>query len=198
VPFWKRVDERGAVAWYEITLEGQSPYRGKPRLNRWRSRTIIHGPMSPQRHTINQQWLAAIALIAIVVAGCSSDDRFLPALLVDPMVSYEADGIRLVSTNDQARGTDLITRKPIRAQARRVYELEDQTNVEEVLAMAIAAAEEGGWDFNDTSPHETASGGWSSSASKAFDWGPARLVMVVGPTAGESGSDFRLRITLNE
>lgn len=154
--------------------------------------------MSQRQHAIRPTLLAAVALIASVVAGCSSDDRFLPALLDDPMASYEAEGIRVVRTEERPRGTDLITRKPITAQVRRVYELEDPAEADQVFADAMAAAEMARWDMRETGPSESAFGGWGTTASKQFDWGPVLLIIGVGPTPGEPESDMRLRITLDE
>jgi hypothetical protein len=141
--------------------------------------------------------LALIAVVGLVTA-CSSDDRFLPALLADPMASYEAEGIELVRSEETPRGTDLVTRKPINAEVRRIYGLEQQSEADQVFEDAIAAAEAAGWDMRDLGPTESAFGGWGITASKEFDWGPAQLTIGVGQTPGEPDSDILLRITLEE
>jgi len=154
--------------------------------------------MSKQTVTTRATLLAAFALIGVLVAGCSSDDTFLPALLADPMASYEADDVRLVRSQERPRGTDLVTRKPITAQVWRRYELKQHAESDQVFADAMAAAEAAGWELRDSGPSESAFGGWGTTASKGFDWGPARLTIGVGPTPGESESDILLRITLDE
>jgi len=40
----------------------------------------------------------AVVSIVILLAGCSSDETFLPELLDDPMAQYEAPGLNLVDS----------------------------------------------------------------------------------------------------
>ncbi len=139
---------------------------------------------------------ALVAVVGVSVGGCSSDDTFLPALLADPMASYQAEGISLVRSDNQARGTSLVTGKPVYAKVVRRYELEDEDEGEEVLGRAIVAAEAAGWVFDDGPPRESVFDARVTGASKSFDWGSARLILTVGP--GTTEGDILLSVTLSE
>lgn len=153
-----------------------------PETRRWSSRHAL---------------LALVIIFIALVAACSSDNRFLSALLADPMATYEADGLVLVHSDDRPRRTDLVTRKPITARVTRFYELNQPHNADQVFNDALAAAEAAGWDFGGRTPTESF-GGQVVSASKPLDWGPAELTIGIGPTPGEPDSDIMLRLWIDE
>ncbi len=135
---------------------------------------------------------------ALFFGACSVDDTFLPALLADPMARYEANGIELIESEERSRGRDLVTRKPVTAQVRMIFRLEDPAQMEQVFLDAIVAAEAAGWDLGEMGALEDEFGGKGIAASKEFDWGSGRLTIVVGPTPRESDGDVLLQINLDE
>jgi hypothetical protein len=154
---------------------------------------MLKRPMPQFRNT------GAILSIVILLAGCSSDETFLPELLDDPMAQYEAPGLNLVESRQQGRGKSFITGKPIHAELSRYYELQDGQAMEEVLLEAMAAAEQAGWDFREGELQESFWGGFSSgSATKNFSWGPGRLHLAVEPRAGEPSDPILLKIWMDE
>jgi hypothetical protein len=148
--------------------------------------------------------IRAVRLVAILACGlfalsaCSTDSRYLPALLDDPMAVYEADGITLVHSADTGRGKSFVTGKPVHAKVVRRFRLSERDDMDQVFASAIAAAEIAGWEMRDLGPSDLAEGGQGISASKQFDWGPGRLTIVVSPTPGEPHGEIFLGITLDE
>lgn len=103
------------------------------------------GPRSARRRFSQRLVLWTVVVMAAPLAACSSDDTLLPALLADPMASYEADGIVLVDSLEQAEGRELLSGKPIHARVDRTYQIGDQSKTEQVLNEAASYAEAGGW-----------------------------------------------------
>lgn len=113
-------------------------------------------------------WTVVLALTP--VAACSSDDTYLPALLADPMASYEADGIELTATEEFAESTGPF-RKPVHAQVVRTYRIEDQGQAQELLLEAAAFAELEGWRVRPSRSSPTVGYG----GTKQLPPGEARL-----------------------
>jgi len=102
---------------------------------------------------------ALLLLMAMSVAACTSDDTYLPALLADPMASYEAPGIVLIDAWEVPEGRDIIMDSPTHAQVGRTYRIEDQGQAERVLEEAATYAESNGWRLTPSRPSPTGYGG---------------------------------------
>ena len=87
--------------------------------------------------------------LAVVMAGllssCSSDQTHLPALLADPMASYEAEGIVLIDASEQAERPGFLGGKPTHAQVRRIFRIPDQSQAKIILSDAAKFAQSEGW-----------------------------------------------------
>ncbi|MGF1618687.1 MAG: hypothetical protein ACFCU2_12915 [Acidimicrobiia bacterium] len=92
-----------------------------------------------------------VLVFAFGLSACSSDRTFLPALLADPMASYDADGIERIDRSTQAEGRDFIWGKPEHAEVTLVYRIEDQATVSEVLGRAVEEAAASGWSLEQSS-----------------------------------------------
>lgn len=92
-------------------------------------------------------WAAGIlvSVLAVGLAACSNDDSYLPALLADPMATYEAEGLVLSDSWEHAQRPSLFGAAPRQAEVGRSYRIEDQSQAEELLADAVAFAESEGW-----------------------------------------------------
>lgn len=89
--------------------------------------------------------LAVCGLLSLTVAACTSDDTYLPALLADPMADYEAEGIVLVDAWEQPQHPGNLWTRRQHAMVRRSYQIQDQSQVGQVLKEAVAFAEAAGW-----------------------------------------------------
>lgn len=93
-------------------------------------------------------------MVLVFVVGWwlwTSDRTFRPALLADPMASYDADGIERIDRSTRGEGTDLIWGKPIHAEVYLAYRIDDQANVSEALRRAVEDAEAAGWCLEQVS-----------------------------------------------
>ena len=84
-------------------------------------------------------------LLLVAIPACSRDHTYLPALLANPMASYQADGIELIDSSEQGEGTDIVLAMPTNAEVVRRYRIEDQSRTAEVLSDAVAFSESVGW-----------------------------------------------------
>lgn len=98
-------------------------------------------------HPLRCQVSLVVGVIASVVAlsACSADNTYLPALLADPMASYEADGIVMIDAWQRAEGRDPFFRKRTPAEVGRVYRISDQGQADQVLEEAATFAQANGW-----------------------------------------------------
>ncbi len=97
--------------------------------------------MDPVRHI----GIAAALLLLVTLSACSPDNTYLPALLADPMASYEAEGLVLSDSWEHAQRPSLLGAAPRQAEVGRSYRIEDQSQAEELLDDAVAFAESEGW-----------------------------------------------------
>jgi hypothetical protein len=99
------------------------------------------------QNAMPRRWATGFLLLAlaVVVVACSRDDTYLPALLDDPMASYEAPGIELAHSWQEAEGRDVVMDVPTHAEVGRTYRILDQDQAEAILADAVAFAESSGW-----------------------------------------------------
>ena len=106
------------------------------------------------RQTIRlSRWTLVLAVL-LGMTACSFDRTYLPALLADPMATYEAEGIELVTAVEEGEGRDIIMDLPTHAHVWRMYRIEDQTQVASLLAEAVAYAEAQGWRMQKESDRE--------------------------------------------
>ena len=95
--------------------------------------------------TRKRQFVVLLSLSILALTACTRDDTYLPALLADPMASYEADGIVLIDAWEESEGRDIIMDAPTHAEVGRRYRIEDQNQAEDVLTEAVAFARSQGW-----------------------------------------------------
>ena len=112
----------------------------------------------------------------LALAACTKDDTYLPALLADPMSSYEAEGIELVDAWEESEGRDIVMDAPTHAQAGRTYRIVDELDAESVLNDAVAFAESQGWRMQQDITVSTLFVG-----SKPLPPGDGRLSLALGP-----------------
>jgi hypothetical protein len=79
------------------------------------------------------------------MVACSSDDTYLPALLADPMASYEAKGLVLFDSWEHAQRGSFLGSAPRQAGVGRTYRIEDQSQAKQILGDAVEFAEAEGW-----------------------------------------------------
>jgi hypothetical protein len=106
-----------------------------------RSRTVTK---PPQRRL---QAAGILVCLLPVLAGCSGDDTYLPALEADPMASYEADGLELSDSWEYAQRPRLSGGVPHQAEVGRRYQIEDQSQAEQLVEDAVEFAESEGWEM---------------------------------------------------
>jgi hypothetical protein len=88
---------------------------------------------------------ALVTVVSFLVAGCSSDDTYLPALLADPMASYQAEGLELSDSWEYAQRGSLLGSGPRQAEVGRTFSIGDQSQAEQLLEDAVEFAESEGW-----------------------------------------------------
>ena len=123
----------------------------------------------------------------MVASACSTDDTYLPALLADPMASYEDDGIELIDRDSQGNREERPF--PSSAQVISVYRILDDSQAESVLQEAVAAAEAGGWEMTQSPPIPNRLEGY-----KELGVGEGHLIVVTAPD--DEGSGHRLHVLL--
>lgn len=140
--------------------------------------------------------LLAIGVLAsvVVLSGCSSN-TYLPALLDDPMASYEAEGVSLIEAWEQEEGHSLVTDKPVHAEVERLYQIADQNQADQVLADAVAAAESHGWQIAPSSTTPTL--GYRAAKELPPGDGRLRVSLVPADPLNEPQSPPVLRIVLD-
>jgi hypothetical protein len=131
--------------------------------------------------------VALLALVAVVglVTACSSDDRFLPALLADPMATYEAEGLVLFDSWEREEGRNIVTDKPAHAEVGRRYRIQDPVQAEEILARVALFAESEGWRVSPTVSDPPT----GFRAAKQLGPGEARLIVSLVAEDPSGGSD---------
>lgn len=94
-------------------------------------------------------WILAVVLAATVVAvACSADDTYLPALLADPMGTYEASGVDLIYKATQGRGETPIVGGTHVARVILRYEVADE-DAKDALGDAVTYARDQGWEMSE-------------------------------------------------
>jgi hypothetical protein len=83
----------------------------------------------------------------LALSACASDTIYLPALVADPMASYEAEGVELVEKHTQEQGETAVIGGTVVARVILRYEVDEQ-DAESALADAVAFAGENGWDMS--------------------------------------------------
>lgn len=106
-----------------------------------KSRTVS----KPQQRGAGLCATGALVCLLLVLAGCASDDTYLPALEADPMASYGADGLELSHSWEYAYRTRLGGGVPHQPEVARTYRIEDQSRARQLLEDAVAFAESEGW-----------------------------------------------------
>lgn len=136
--------------------------------------------------------LAAMALW--VVAACSSDTTYLPALKADPMASYEAPGLELLERFQQGRTPVLFSDAFRVARIFSEYEIKGE-GVDEIFSEVVAAAEASGWVAEEhlmaNTPDERFVG------AKDFGVGLGRIVIYVSPEEGSVSNTERTRLVIS-
>lgn len=132
-PVLRIVPSRGVAGW-KAWSEEMSARIGE----------LAHGT---ERGTARRNLAASLLIfvLAIGLAACSNDDTYLPALLADPMASYEAEGLVLSDSWEHAQRPSVLGAAPRQASVNRSYRIEDQAEAEELLDTAVAFAESEGW-----------------------------------------------------
>jgi len=141
--------------------------------------------MSKTKQRSRAKLLTTVLLVTAAVAGCSSDDAYLPALLADPMAAYEADGIVLIDSWERPEGHSLVTDKPVHAEVGRRYRIVDESRAEQLVAEAAAVAESEGWRLN--APRDDPPTGFRGA--KRLVSGDARLIVSLVPEAPSRDSE---------
>lgn len=93
-------------------------------------------------------WATLIVVLAFALTACSSQDPKLAGLLADPIASYEAEGIELIRTWQEAQGQGMFGR-PTYATVDRIYRIADQDQLLAVLQDAVSFAESEGWRMEE-------------------------------------------------
>ena len=137
---------------------------------------------------VSLRWKTLIPFILLgLLSACSNDDTYLPALLAEPMASYEADGIELIDRDSQGYRAERPF--PQSAQVNSIYRVLDESQAEMVLQEALASAEGSGWEMtpSPTIPNRFV-------GLKELGVGEGRLIVVTAPEEEEGGQ--RLHILL--
>lgn len=116
-----------------------------------------------------------ILALASAVAACSSVEPKLAGLLADPIANYEAEGIELIRSWQEAEGRSVFGTS-IRATVDRVYRVADQDQLLAVLHDAVSFAESEGWRMEEGITRPTTFVG-----EKQLPAGPAMLTIGLGP-----------------
>jgi hypothetical protein len=127
----------------------------------------------------------------MVVSACSTDDTYLPALLADPMASYEADGIELTDRDSQGYRGQRPFSQP--AQVISVFRIVDDSRAEQALDKAVRFAETNGWEMTEDISRDL-----NFQGSKDLVVGEGRLIVNIGPMdLREPGPERALRMYLD-
>ncbi len=150
-------------------------------------RSVSRASSGMSRSGLRRCRLLLLPAIFMVVSACSNDDTYLPALLADPMASYEADGIELIDRRSQGNREERPF--PSSAQVNSFYRILDESQAELVLERALDSAETGGWEMSPSPPIPNRFIGY-----KGLGVGEGRLIIVTAPD--DEGSGQRLHILL--
>lgn len=134
-------------------------------------------------------------LVAVIVVACSTDDTFLPALLADPMASYQAEGLELSDSWEYPQGTGFLGSGPDPAEVGRKYRIEDQAQAERLLSDTVEFAESQGWSMS----RPPADKPYFYAGEKELAPGSAKLAVALGaedPLEDPEGP-VALRIRMN-
>lgn len=125
--------------------------------------------------------LAASGLV--LLAACSSDDDYLPALLADPMAHYDSGEIELIESTNVPESRDPFWGKPVHAEVVRLYQVAELEDRDSALSSAVDFAESVGWGMNQSATSSNAFVG-----SKRLESGEGRLYVGVGDDPLENNS----------
>jgi len=136
-------------------------------------------------------WLVGLLLVSSGLTACSTDDTYLPALLADPMASYEAEGIELLDRSSQGYRAERPFSQP--AQVISVYRILDESRIEEALEQVVRVAEMSDWNMSEDLQRDLNFVGY-----KDLDVGEGRLILNVRPAnLREPGTERALRMYLD-
>ena len=113
-----------------------------------------------------------LTVLLAVLSACSPDDTYLPALLADPMASYEAEGLVLFDSWEYRQRSSFLGSGPRQAEVVRRYRVEDQSQAEEILNEAREVAESEGWQIQQESE-------FAYSGVRELDPGMGRLFLML-------------------
>jgi hypothetical protein len=119
-----------------------------------------------------------MVLIVLSIIACSSDTTYLPALLDDPMASYEAEGLVLFDAWVYAQRPRFLGGAPVQAEVGRRYRIEDQSQVGQLLQEAVAYAESEGWTMRESLTGRST----LFVGAKELAPGSGKLMIALGPT----------------
>lgn len=141
--------------------------------------------------------LTLVLACLLILSACASDDTYLPALLADPMASYEHEGLVLFDSWEYEEGRDIILDNPTDALVGRRYRIEDQSRAEEQLAAVASAAESEGWRIRSSGSDDFSK--WFRAAKDLGRPGEGRLIvsLVAEDTARDPEGPMVLRLILD-
>ena len=123
-----------------------------------------------------RRFMLLLCVGVVLVAACSTDSTYLPALLADPMAEFSHPQLAVETRAEREQGRSLIGMAEVDAQVFTGYLATGE--IDPVVEDAIASAESSGWVFISPDPF-IGDSGRTWSAEKEMPEGLATLSITV-------------------
>lgn len=134
------------------------------------------------------------ALLLVLLAACSTDDTYLPALLEDPIAHLESESADLVRRTERPEShRGFFGGSP--ALVQQVVEIREGIEPDQAVLEAVAAARAAEWVF-DENRYPTSFGLWKGT--KTLEIGEAAVDISIAESTGQLGVELVYEVLFHE